>query len=242
MSYPDGARRVSLPDLFFSRDLPELSDPVALKLVLHLAWRLQRRARGRPAALAEPELLGDPVLRRGVAALGYGPEAVDQALTAALGQLERRGLLLQAPAGGSQAGTRLWTLADREGRQAMAHLAETPGAAPAAGAALGDAQRRPNLFALYEANIGVLTPMVAEDLREAEEAFAADWIEEAMRLAAANGVRKWSYVRAILDRWRREGRATPAGGREEGHEGHRRASAAGRAAAGGRQLIPRIER
>ena len=221
MSYPDGARRVSLPDLFFSRDLPELSDPVALKLVLHLAWRVQRRARGRPAALAEAELLGDPVLRRGVAA---------------------RGLLLQAPAGGPQTGTRLWALADREGRQAMAQLAAAPGSAPASGAALGDAQRRPNLFALYEANIGVLTPMVAEDLREAEEAFAADWIEEAMRLAAANGVRKWSYVRAILDRWRREGRATPAGGREEGHEGHRRASAAGRAAPGGRQLIPRIER
>ena len=89
MSYPDGARRVPVPDLFFSRDLPELADGVALKLFLHLSWRVQRRARGQAAALAEAEILGDPVLRRGVAALGYGPEAVDQALTAALGQLAR---------------------------------------------------------------------------------------------------------------------------------------------------------
>ncbi len=246
MSYPDGARRVPVPDLFFSRDLPELADGVALKLFLHLSWRVQRRARGQAAALAEAEILGDPVLRRGVAALGYGPEAVDQALTAALGQLARRGLLLHdqgATAEGSTAG-RHWALADREGRQAIARLAEGAGAggrAPA-GAGLGDAAPRPNLFSLYEANIGVLTPMVAEDLREAEEAFAADWIEEAMRLAAANGVRKWSYVRAILDRWRREGRGNAsAGGREDRHEGHRRDPGGRRAAAGGHGIRPHVE-
>lgn len=240
MSYPDGARRTAVPDLFFGRDLPELGDPVALKLLLHVMWRVHRRGRGHPAALREAELLDDPVLRRGVTVLGYAPEAVDAALTAALGSLAKRGTLLSvrvAEAGGQ---VNWWAVADREGRSALTRLA-AGGDAPAAAPKLGDAVARPNIYALFETNIGVLTPMVAEELREAEAAFAADWIEDAMRSAAANGVRKWSYVRAILDRWRRDGRDDTAGGREDRHEGHRRDAGRGGQARGGHSIVPHIE-
>lgn len=241
MSYPDGARRSPVPDLFFSRDLPELADPVAVKLLLHLLWRVHRRGRGRPAALREAELLDDPVLRRGVAALGYAPEAVDAALKAALGLLARRGMLLAARADEPEGQAAWWALADREGRLALERLA-AGGEAPRAAPGLGDAAARPNIYALFETNIGVLTPMVAEELREAEAAFAAAWIEDAMRLAAANGVRKWSYVRAILDRWRRDGRDDTVDGREDRHEGYRRDAGRDREARGGHSLIPHIER
>jgi DnaD/phage-associated family protein len=240
VSYPDAARRTPVPDLFFSRDLPELSDPVALKLLLHLLWRVHRRGRGRPAALRETELLGDPVLRRGITVLGYAPEAVDAALTAALGALARRGVLLVTHAAAPEGPTAWWAMADREGRTALERLA-AGAEAPAAEHHLGDAAARPNIYALFETNIGVLTPMVAEELREAEAAFAADWIEDAMRSAAANGVRKWSYVRAILDRWRRDGRDDTAGGREDRHEGHRRDAGRGGQARGGHSIVPHIE-
>ena len=66
---------------------------------------------------------------------------------------------------------------------------------------------RPTIFLLYEQNVGLLTPLVAEELREAEERYPAEWIEEAFRLAIQQNKRKWSYIRAILKRWETEGKA-----------------------------------
>jgi len=65
---------------------------------------------------------------------------------------------------------------------------------------------RPNLFVLYEQNIGPLTPLIAETLREAEATYPAAWIEEALRIAVENNVRRWRYVQAILEDWRTKGR------------------------------------
>ena len=42
---------------------------------------------------------------------------------------------------------------------------------------------RPTLYGLYEENIGVLTPMIVDAIREAEAEFPHDWIEDAMRYA-----------------------------------------------------------
>ncbi|MFQ5854222.1 MAG: DnaD domain-containing protein [Anaerolineae bacterium] len=65
---------------------------------------------------------------------------------------------------------------------------------------------RPNIFALYERNIGVLTPFIADQLWDAEQTYPADWIEDAFRIAVEQNVRKWAYVRRILERWETEGR------------------------------------
>jgi DNA replication protein len=65
---------------------------------------------------------------------------------------------------------------------------------------------RPNIFVLYEQNIGLLQPMIAEELQEAEQSYPAGWIEEAFRIAAEQNVRKWRYIREILERWATEGK------------------------------------
>jgi DnaD/phage-associated family protein len=65
---------------------------------------------------------------------------------------------------------------------------------------------RPNIFVLYEQNIGLLQPLIADELRQAERDYPAGWIEEAFRVAADANVRRWSYVRAVLERWSTEGR------------------------------------
>jgi len=65
---------------------------------------------------------------------------------------------------------------------------------------------RPNVFVLYERNIGMLTPFIADQLRDAEETYPAEWIEDAFRIAVEQNVRKWAYVRRILERWATEGR------------------------------------
>ena len=47
---------------------------------------------------------------------------------------------------------------------------------------------------------------MADALKEAEETYPADWIDEAMRIAVEKNKRNWRYVNAILERWQREGR------------------------------------
>jgi DnaD/phage-associated family protein len=63
-----------------------------------------------------------------------------------------------------------------------------------------------NLYRLYEENIGPLTPMLAEALREAEQDYPQTWLEDAIRIAVKNSKRNWNYIQAILHRWQREGR------------------------------------
>jgi DnaD/phage-associated family protein len=65
---------------------------------------------------------------------------------------------------------------------------------------------RPNIFVLYEQNIGLLSPLIAEELKDASDHFPKEWIEDAFREAVDHNKRKWSYIRAILRRWETEGR------------------------------------
>ena len=65
---------------------------------------------------------------------------------------------------------------------------------------------QPNIFILYEQNIGLLGPLIADELRDAADTYPAEWIETAFREAILHNKRKWSYIRAILRRWETEGR------------------------------------
>jgi DNA replication protein len=65
---------------------------------------------------------------------------------------------------------------------------------------------RPNIFVLYEQNIGLLTPMIANQLEDAADRYPADWIEAAFSEAVQRNKRNWKYISAILRRWETEGR------------------------------------
>jgi DNA replication protein len=63
-----------------------------------------------------------------------------------------------------------------------------------------------NIFTLYEQNIGLITPMIAEELKEAKETYPPQWIEEAFKEAVALNKRSWRYIARILERWASEGK------------------------------------
>ncbi len=65
---------------------------------------------------------------------------------------------------------------------------------------------RPNIFVLYEQNIGLLTPMIASQLEDAADQYPADWIEAAFSEAVQRNKRNWKYISAILRRWETDGR------------------------------------
>lgn len=57
----------------------------------------------------------------------------------------------------------------------------------------------------YEGNIGMITPAVAEELKDIASTYPAGWFTEAMKEAVDNNARKLKYITAILERWRVEG-------------------------------------
>ena len=65
---------------------------------------------------------------------------------------------------------------------------------------------RPDIYTLYEQNIGPLTPILSERLREAERLYPAAWVEEAFAEAVNYNRRSWAYIARILENWAANGR------------------------------------
>lgn len=205
--FPSGkTRTVPIPEAFFTELLPRIAHPGELRVTLVCFHHLARRS-GPLRYVRRSELEADP------------------ALTATLSPAEIREGLNRAVARGTLLHVRL----EEDGRTDDLYFLNTPrgraayeairrGARPASlevGESAVLAAERPNLFALYEQNIGLLTPIIAQELEEAARTYPAEWIEEAIRIAVSRNVRRWSYVRRILERWAAEGRE--AGGRDEAH-------------------------
>lgn len=70
----------------------------------------------------------------------------------------------------------------------------------------GYAPNKSNVFKLYEENIGPLTPLLSDMLKEAERNYPGAWFEEAFEIAVSRNVRNWKYIEAILSRWKENGK------------------------------------
>ena len=69
---------------------------------------------------------------------------------------------------------------------------------------------RPTLYTLYEQNIGVLTPMIVDSIKDAEKEYPTEWIEEAIQHAVERNARSWKYIVKLLETWKQEGRVREA--------------------------------
>jgi DNA replication protein len=192
---------VALPPELFSEVIPSITLPSELKVTLHIFFRLSRQ-RAAPRRVSWEDLAADATLRRSlrsVSKLRPFEDMLAEGLEAAV----RRSTLLHltAPAGGRVAN---WYLANTTANRAWA---ERVAAAHVALAPAGDpVPERPALIGLYEQNIGLVTPMLIDELREAEERYPREWIEEAMREAVRSNARSWRYIRKVLERWAANGR------------------------------------
>jgi DNA replication protein len=188
-----------LPAPFFSQLLPQIDHLGELKITLYAFWFFSRQE-GSFRYLALGEMKKDARL---MAALENAGKNGEQALADALERAVARGTLVAVHA--AEAGETYFFLNSPLGRAAAAGLERgewKPDEAP-----VGDLWvERPNLFTRYEQNIGALTPMIAEVLRDAEKEYPADWLEEAVRIAVEHNARSWKYIAAILSRWKKEGK------------------------------------
>ena len=188
-------KRLPVPAPLLASLLADIADCAELKCTLRFLWHEAQQS-GAPKRVPASALRTDGVL---LEALGSEDE-IERGIALAV----ERGTLVE---------TGDWLLL-RTPQNERAAERFTPAPSPTA---VGRPSERPNIFQLYEENIGMLTPLVADELRAAEEEYPAGWVEAAIREAAAGNVRSWRYIEAILERWKREGRGTRSSGKPGRH-------------------------
>jgi DnaD/phage-associated family protein len=192
-----------IPESFFTELLPLIDGLDELRLALYILWRVDHME-GAFRYIRYEEILQDNSLMQ---AFGGSSEQGQARLETALEKLERHGMLLKANINTPGKRHTLFFLNSPKGRAAVRAIANGRWRA-----SQGDSPtfqinpQPPNVFQLYEENIGPLTPLLADTLGEAEDTYPADWIEDAIRIAVERNKRNWRYIEAILQRWQREGR------------------------------------
>lgn len=174
-----------VPDSFI-RMMNEIEDIAELKVTFYAIWRIEH-IEGNFRALCETDFETE--------SLGLSVEEIQRGLDKCL----ERGTLLKV----ENEANAFYFLNSPRGRLTAEAFAKgqwresTQGYAPL---------NKSNIFKLYEENIGALTPLLADMLREAEKNYPSAWFEEAFEIAVSRNIRNWKYVEAILARWKENGK------------------------------------
>ena len=193
---------VGLPPELFSEVLPQITLASELKITLHVFYRMSRQRGPAPRRVSWDELAGDKTLRRGLRAISK-LRVPDELLAEGLEAAVRRTTLLHVvlPDDGRAVN---WYVVNTAANQLWAERVGLAGAALAPNDVPPD--ERPALIMLYEQNIGLITPLLLDELREAEDRYPMHWIEDAIREAVRANARSWRYIRKVLERWAAHGR------------------------------------
>lgn len=196
-------RFVPIPSQFFYDLLPGIDDLAELKLILYLFWRLNRLEGTFRYTLYDELIEDQELLLMFSDSLTQAKNNLDKTIELAnqhrvilTAELEVEGnnirlLFLNTPKG------RAAIDAIQKGKWRTTNEPRFP---------IELEPERPNIYTLYEENIGPLTPMISESLDDAEKTYPVQWIEDAFRIAVGNNIRNWRYISAILNGWQQKGR------------------------------------
>ena len=186
--FTDSETFTQIPDAFFRQLLKEITDADELKVTLYALWRIEH-IEGKFRALCETDFdIKDLNLTAEEVASGLDKAVKRSSLIKSQHEADVF-YFLNSPRGRAAAEA----FAKGQWRES-AKILSTP------------LIERPNVFKLYEENIGPLTPLIADMLRDAEKDYPNIWFEEAFEIAVARNVRNWKYIEAILKRWKDKGK------------------------------------
>jgi DNA replication protein len=203
--FPAKGRMVKIPGLFFSDLVPQIDSLAELKVTLYCFWRLQLKE-GDVLFLQRSEIEQDAAFMGGLASREKQRlEVLEDGLERAVS----RGTLLRAYSRDGKPSEDFYFFNTERGRKAVESIGKGEWY-PEQGLEhlkLDLTIERPNVFRLYEQNIGPLTPLIAENLTDLEKSYPLDWIQDAIEVAVNNNARKLSYMMAVLKRWQEQGRS-----------------------------------
>ncbi len=206
--FPARMQFTPIPNLFFSSLLPQIKDIAELKTTLHVFWSLYGK-RGYPRFITYRELLTNTSL---ISSLREGEKPPEEVLGNALEMAVKRGTILHLVIDRDGAPEDIYFLNTESDRRTVTKIQN--GELVLTGLKAGrqfqadiDTEPPPDIFTLYEQNVGMLTPLIAEELREAEKLYPEAWIRDAIKEAVSLNKRSWRYIDRILERWSAEGKS-----------------------------------
>ncbi len=192
-----------VPNIVFSSLLPEIKDINELKTLLYI-FQLIYPKKGSVRYVSLNELASQSGLMNGF----VETEPLD-ALSKTLAQLVAKNIILSLRVDRERKSQDLYFINNEAGKNAVAGIRsgqiEIPGFEPVAPVNVASGPL-PDIFTLYEQNIGMLTPIIADELREAGKQYPENWIREAFKEAVALNKRNWRYIARILEHWSVEGK------------------------------------
>ena len=205
--FPARMKFTPIPNYFFSTLLSQISDIYELKTTIHILGALYQK-KGFPQFVTLSELLTSKSLMNGLSGAAKPP---DQILRSALDISTRRGTLLHLILDREGIAEDIYLLNTEPNRQISGKIQSgelsLPGLKAAGRESYVELTEPSDIFTLYEQNIGMLTPIIAEELTDAEKLYPVSWIMDAIKEAVARNKRNWKYIVAILERWAAEGRS-----------------------------------
>jgi len=202
--FPSGGRvqYTAVPNAFFSGLLPQITDVTELKTILYVMASLYTK-KGSPRYVAVSELLENSALMQGI-------DNSEEKLRGALKLAVDHGALVSVTTEGEEKPQDIYFLNDEPNRHVVEKIKSGElklAGLKAAKAIPVAAEPLPDIFTLYEQNIGILTPMISEELRDAESRYPAGWIHDAIKEAVLHNKRNIRYITKILENWSVEGRS-----------------------------------
>lgn len=198
-----------LPNLFFLAILPKLQDPGDLLAFLWVSQLVQQQ-RGEARFVTADEIWAQEPARDSFQKLAGGRAALERGL----GRCTSLGALLALRLSGEARENTVYFVNNPPSRRAVARARagalQLRPAAVALPVPAGTDESRPDIFRLYEENIGTITPLIGERLLAATDDYPPAWIEDAFREAAELNRRNWRYIERILQNWAQEGRGDEA--------------------------------
>jgi DnaD/phage-associated family protein len=201
--FPSNMQFTPVPNLFMNALMPGMDSP-ELKTMLYIFQTIYSK-KGAPRFASLSELLSSAPLIASMKTEGKtGAEAVKSALDMAV----KRGAILDLEVVQDGKQEHLYFLNTASDREAVERIKSGELKLPKIEAikpAVMPVEHK-DVFSLYEENIGMLTPMIAEEIKDALSQYPEEWIRDAIHESVDANKRNWRYIARILERWTTEGK------------------------------------
>ena len=201
--FPANMQFTPVPNLFMNMLMPGMDSP-ELKTMLYIFQTIFGK-KGTPRFASLSELLSNAALS---ASLQHEAKSGEENIKAALESAVKRGAIISLEVIQNNKQESLYFLNTASDREAVERIRSGDLKLPqieAVRPAVTPTDQK-DIFSLYEENIGLLTPMIAEEIKDALTQYPEEWIRDAIREAVDANKRNWRYIARILERWTTEGK------------------------------------
>lgn len=196
---------IPIPREFLTEQIAHIDDPTELHVTLAV-FRLAADSESIPPAVSEDAVLRDSVLARTFQEDRNSSKLTHRIRRGLQYATARDSILQVVLSGGDHDEERWYVPASDEYRAAIATILANPGSWPIAGSGGIVAAAAPSIFSQYEKNIGMLTPLLTDQIETAMDLYPLTWIEDAILEAVTHNKRNWRYIQRILEHWSVDGR------------------------------------